>query len=44
SKSELENFITRMQKDSSRSFTFVLEPKVDGAAVSLTYEKGMLTE
>jgi len=44
SKSELENFITRMQKDSSNSFTFVLEPKIDGAAVSLTYENGMLTE
>jgi len=44
SKSELENYITRMKKDSSDSFTFVLEPKIDGAAVSLTYENGMLTE
>ncbi|TYB33394.1 MAG: NAD-dependent DNA ligase LigA [Flexistipes sinusarabici] len=44
SKTELENFVTRMQKDSSRSFTFVLEPKIDGAAVSLTYENGMLRE
>lgn len=43
-KSELENFINRMQKDSNKDFTFALEPKIDGAAVSLTYEKGVLEE
>ncbi len=44
SKSELEHFINRMKKEASGSFTFVLEPKIDGAAVSLTYEDGKLAE
>lgn len=44
SKSELEHFIHRMKKEASSSFTFVLEPKIDGAAVSLIYEEGKLAE
>ncbi|MEE2702262.1 MAG: NAD-dependent DNA ligase LigA [Thermodesulfobacteriota bacterium] len=40
--SELHDFIKRITK-LVKSPEFILEPKFDGASVSITYEKGMLT-
>lgn len=38
---DLLNFNNRITKEIS-SFSYVLEPKIDGLAISLTYENGML--
>ncbi|MDR1497193.1 MAG: NAD-dependent DNA ligase LigA [Puniceicoccales bacterium] len=41
---EFFNFVTRLQRlfSSSEPLSFVVEPKIDGLAVSLVYEKGVL--
>jgi DNA ligase (NAD+) len=40
---ELRDFHARLQRDLERDgLTFVIEPKIDGLAVSVTYEKGKL--
>jgi DNA ligase (NAD+) len=40
---ELREFHQRLQRDLERDgLTFVIEPKIDGLAVSVTYEKGKL--
>jgi DNA ligase (NAD+) len=44
SKADVEAFDTRLRKlVSGEDLTYVLEPKVDGVAVTLRYEKGALT-
>lgn len=41
---ELRDFDTRIKKIlGNRKYSYVVEPKVDGVAVSLRYERGMLT-
>ncbi|AKF40849.1 DNA ligase [Mycoplasmopsis canis] len=42
SKEELHKFVTGVSKLINRSFTFSLEPKIDGASISLHYEDGVL--
>jgi len=43
SETELREFHARLLKDLERTgLTFVVEPKIDGLAVSVTYEKGKL--
>ena len=45
SKEEIEDFIKRIQKlVDQRHFAFVTELKMDGIAVSLTFEKGIFTK
>ncbi|MGA1847097.1 NAD-dependent DNA ligase LigA [Deferribacter abyssi] len=40
--SELKDFINRIYKNADENVTFVVEPKIDGAAISLVYENGFL--
>jgi DNA ligase (NAD+) len=45
SATELEEFVDRMQRTlEGQELTFVVEPKVDGVAVSLRYEHGKLVQ
>jgi len=45
SATELEAFVDRIQKALEREkLGFVIEPKIDGVAVSIRYEKGKLTQ
>jgi DNA ligase (NAD+) len=39
---ELFNFIERIRKKYNKNFSLTLEPKIDGAAISLIYEDGKL--
>ncbi|KAA0257036.1 NAD-dependent DNA ligase LigA [Deferribacter autotrophicus] len=39
---ELRDFINRIYKNIDKDVTFVVEPKIDGAAISLVYENGVL--
>lgn len=42
---ELDNFLARITKDLGESeIYFTVEPKIDGAAISITYEKGILKQ
>lgn len=41
-KADVEKFITKMLSESEERVTFTVEPKMDGAAVSITYENGSL--
>jgi DNA ligase (NAD+) len=40
---ELESFIASIYKETGEGIAFVVEPKIDGASVSLVYENGKLT-
>lgn len=45
SEDELREFDARLQRlFSEATFTYVIEPKIDGVAVSLTYERGRLVQ
>ncbi|WP_303851102.1 NAD-dependent DNA ligase LigA [Seleniivibrio woodruffii] len=39
---ELEHFINSAEKEAERELDYVVEPKIDGLAVVLTYENGVL--
>ena len=45
SATELEEFVDRMQKAlEGEKLSFVIEPKIDGVAVSVRYEKGKFVQ
>lgn len=41
---EIKNFVGRIYKQINNPITFVCEPKLDGASISLHYRNGILTE
>lgn len=41
---ELRDFAARCEKLAEKSLTYVLEPKIDGLTIALTYENGRLTQ
>ncbi len=41
---EIKNFVSRIYKQINNPITFVCEPKLDGASISLHYRNGILTE
>ncbi len=41
---ELRDFATRCVKLAGKPLTYVLEPKIDGLTIALTYENGQLTQ
>ncbi|MDY6820409.1 MAG: NAD-dependent DNA ligase LigA [Deferribacterota bacterium] len=43
SKEEVSAFIDRIEKKVGNNYSLVLEPKIDGVAVSLTYDNGYLS-
>lgn len=44
SENEIQDFVTRIKKQIEEDLEFVCELKYDGAAISLTYENGVLTK
>ncbi len=43
SRGDVEEFINKIEKSVGKDILFTVEPKMDGAAVSITFEKGKLT-
>ncbi len=41
SDNELSNFLKRIKKDTNKINEFIIEPKIDGVAVSIIYENGV---
>lgn len=42
--SELKNFLHKVVKDIDMEITFCVEPKIDGAAISVIYENGVFSQ
>lgn len=43
SRGDVEEFINKIEKSVGKDILFTVEPKMDGAAVSITFDKGKLT-
>jgi len=41
---ELEDFLTRSEKEAGTDIAYSVEPKIDGLSVALTYEKGIFVK